>query len=221
MRNPRCRCSARHQFGAGVQRPVARDGRIRQRTGRHVEDLEDLDAVTFLSRSMPGCSIPGAATTLTANYSFTGTISSVRLGTTLEISSSSACNTLFERATLENVQIRRWPLRIEKIEYFISSHRSLPPFMTETSEVKLHFLDYWKVIKQRAGLITLVFLLVMVTAGITTYFMPRKYLAKVTMEIRSDDYKLTPISRGAGGHTIRNSSPRSSRFCGSRRFRSR
>ncbi len=70
--------------------------------------------------------------------------------------------------------------------------------MTETSEVKLHFLDYWKVIKQRAGLITLVFLLVMVTAGITTYFMPRKYLAKVTMEIRSDDYKLTPMFEGRG-----------------------
>ncbi len=61
--------------------------------------------------------------------------------------------------------------------------------MIETSEVKLHFLDYWRVVRVRAGLITLVFLLVMITAGVTTYFLPRQYLAKVSMEVSPDNNK--------------------------------
>ena len=44
--------------------------------------------------------------------------------------------------------------------------------MNDASEVKLHFLDYWRIIKLRAGLIVLAFLLVMVTGGVTTYFVP-------------------------------------------------
>ena len=68
--------------------------------------------------------------------------------------------------------------------------------MIESGEVKLHFLDYWRVIKMRAGLIVLVFLLVMVTAGVTTYFLPRRYLAKVTMEVKPDDSGRTVTGRG-------------------------
>ena len=51
--------------------------------------------------------------------------------------------------------------------------------MNDTNEVKLHFLDYWRTIKMRMGLILLTFFLVMVTAGVTTYFMPREYFSKV------------------------------------------
>jgi capsular exopolysaccharide synthesis family protein len=58
--------------------------------------------------------------------------------------------------------------------------------MNDASEVKLHFLDYWRIIKLRAGLIVLAFLLVMVTGGVTTYFVPRQYYAKVTMEVKPD-----------------------------------
>lgn len=58
--------------------------------------------------------------------------------------------------------------------------------MNDASEVKLHFLDYWRIIKARAGLIVLAFLLVMVTAGVTTYFLPRQYYSKVTMEVKPD-----------------------------------
>jgi len=58
--------------------------------------------------------------------------------------------------------------------------------MNDTSEVKLHFLDYWRVIKMRLGLIMLAFFLVMVTAGVTTYFLPREYFAKVSMEVKPD-----------------------------------
>jgi capsular exopolysaccharide synthesis family protein len=59
--------------------------------------------------------------------------------------------------------------------------------MNDTSEVKLHFLDYWRVIKLRMGLILLTFFLVMVTAGVTTYFLPKEFLSKVTMEVKTDN----------------------------------
>jgi capsular exopolysaccharide synthesis family protein len=59
--------------------------------------------------------------------------------------------------------------------------------MNDSSEVKLHFLDYWRVIRVRSGIVLLTFLLVMVTASITTYFLPREYLSKVTMEVKPDN----------------------------------
>ena len=59
--------------------------------------------------------------------------------------------------------------------------------MNDASEVKLHFLDYWRTIRLRAGLIALAFLLVMITAGVTVYFLPRQYLSKVTMEVKQDN----------------------------------
>ena len=58
--------------------------------------------------------------------------------------------------------------------------------MAETGEVQLHFLDYWRVVKNRWGIITLTFLLVVVTAYVTTYFLPRKYTSTVTLEVKSD-----------------------------------
>jgi succinoglycan biosynthesis transport protein ExoP len=59
--------------------------------------------------------------------------------------------------------------------------------MNDSNEVKLHFLDYWRVIKLRMGLILLTFFLVMVTAGVTTYFLPKQYFSKVTMEVKMDN----------------------------------
>lgn len=61
--------------------------------------------------------------------------------------------------------------------------------MADTGEVQLHFLDYWRVVKNRWGIITLTFLLVVVTAYITSYFVPRQYFSKVTLEVKPDDYR--------------------------------
>ena len=47
--------------------------------------------------------------------------------------------------------------------------------MTDSTEAKLHFLDYWRVVKLRLGLILLTFFLVMVTAGVYVFFIPRQY----------------------------------------------
>ncbi len=73
--------------------------------------------------------------------------------------------------------------------------------MIENSEVKLHFLDYWRVVRVRAGLITLVFLLVMTTAGVVTYFLPRLYLAKVSMEVSPDSSKPLEVFGTASVHS--------------------
>lgn len=57
--------------------------------------------------------------------------------------------------------------------------------MAETEEVKLHFLDYWRVIRVRWVIILLAFLLVLITAAVVTYFQPREYQSSVFIEVRS------------------------------------
>ena len=57
--------------------------------------------------------------------------------------------------------------------------------MAQTDEGKLHFLDYWRVIRVRWILILLAFMLVLVTAAIVTYFQPREYQSSVFIEVRS------------------------------------
>lgn len=57
--------------------------------------------------------------------------------------------------------------------------------MEQTGEVKLHFLDYWRVIRVRWILILLAFLLVVITAAVVTYFQPREYQSSVFVEVRS------------------------------------
>src|SRR5271154_849407 len=74
--------------------------------------------------------------------------------------------------------------------------------MNDANEVKLHFLDYWRVIRLRMGLILLTFFLVMVTAGVTTYFLPKEFVSKVTMEVKQD-YS-GPVKTFGGGD-LRNS----------------
>lgn len=58
--------------------------------------------------------------------------------------------------------------------------------MTESSEAKLHFLDYWRVIKLRLGLILLTLFLVLATAGVWVYFLPRQWYSYVSIEIKPD-----------------------------------
>ena len=57
--------------------------------------------------------------------------------------------------------------------------------MPQTDEVKLHFLDYWRVVRVRWVLILLSFLLVLITAAIVTYFQPREYQASNFVEVKS------------------------------------
>ncbi len=57
--------------------------------------------------------------------------------------------------------------------------------MAQPDEVKLHFLDYWRVIRIRWRLVLLAFLAVLITAAIVTYFQPREYQSSVFMEVKS------------------------------------
>ena len=57
--------------------------------------------------------------------------------------------------------------------------------MAQTEEVKLHFLDYWRVIRVRWVLILLAFLLVLITAAVVTYFQPREYQASCFVQVKS------------------------------------
>src|SRR3954447_13591959 len=57
--------------------------------------------------------------------------------------------------------------------------------MAHPEEAKLHFLDYWRVIRVRWVLILLAFFLVLLTAAIVTYFQPREYQSSVFVEVKS------------------------------------
>ena len=57
----------------------------------------------------------------------------------------------------------------------------------DTGEINLHMLDYWRVIRVRLPLIILVFLLVVITAGVATYLTPRQYQSSVTMQVKEDN----------------------------------
>ena len=66
-------------------------------------------------------------------------------------------------------------------------------------EAKLHFLDYWRVIRLRLPIIILAFLLVVVTAGVTTYFLPRQYESNVIIEVEQNEQKIRILSEGYQG----------------------
>lgn len=68
----------------------------------------------------------------------------------------------------------------------------------ESGELKLHFLDYWRVIRVRLPLIVLVFLLVVITAAVVTHFMPKQYASAVTMQIKQQDTVLPVFNERAG-----------------------
>ena len=68
--------------------------------------------------------------------------------------------------------------------------------MSDNSEIKLHFLDYWRVIRVRSGIVFLAFLLVVITASVTTYFMPKQYQSAVMMEIQPDTANMAVFRPG-------------------------
>lgn len=69
---------------------------------------------------------------------------------------------------------------------------------TDSGELKLHFLDYWRVIRVRLPLIILVFLLVVLTSAIVTYFMPKEYASTVTMQVKQNDTFMPVFDRQSG-----------------------
>jgi succinoglycan biosynthesis transport protein ExoP len=57
----------------------------------------------------------------------------------------------------------------------------------ESPEIKLHFLDYWRVIRLRRSLILMVFFLCLVTSTLLTIWLPKQYASTVQIEVQKDD----------------------------------
>ena len=66
------------------------------------------------------------------------------------------------------------------------------------NDAKLHFLDYWRVIRVRFGIVLLSFLLVVATAAVVTYFMPKKYQSTALVELRPEASDIQPFSHQTG-----------------------
>lgn len=69
-----------------------------------------------------------------------------------------------------------------------------------TSDSKLHFLDYWRIIRLRKEIIAVVFLLVLITVGAVTYWMTPSYVSTVFMRVEKDTPDVTLLGMmGAAG----------------------
>src|ERR1051325_7985555 len=53
-------------------------------------------------------------------------------------------------------------------------------------EAKLHFLDYWRIIRIRKTVILAVFLLVVITATIVTFILPESYSSMARIKVERD-----------------------------------
>ena len=60
------------------------------------------------------------------------------------------------------------------------------PKPSEAPESKLHFLDYWRIIRVRKAVIIAVFILVSTTATVITFFQTKAYSSKVRISVEKD-----------------------------------
>src|SRR5688500_19776900 len=62
-------------------------------------------------------------------------------------------------------------------------------------EVKLHFLDYWRIIRIRKTVILAVFLLVTITTTVVTFILPKTYASTVRIKVEKDAPDLEGLSQ--------------------------
>ena len=62
--------------------------------------------------------------------------------------------------------------------------------MPEQSEIKLHALDYWQVLRNRFPVIMLIFFLVFMTALVIAYLRPSEYLGRVQLQVQREANEL-------------------------------
>lgn len=75
-----------------------------------------------------------------------------------------------------------------------------PSTNQQTEDNQLHFLDYWRIIRLRKGIIFLNFIVVVLAATFLTYLMPKQYKSTVRMEVRKDAGDVPEL----GQATVRN-----------------
>src|SRR5207302_9329303 len=71
-------------------------------------------------------------------------------------------------------------------------------------ETKLHFLDYWRIIRIRKTVILAVFLLVVITATLVTFILPESFSSTAKIKIERDAPDVPGI---AGGIQMNNYDP--------------
>jgi capsular exopolysaccharide synthesis family protein len=64
-------------------------------------------------------------------------------------------------------------------------------------DAKLHFLDYWRIIRIRKTVILAVFLLVVLTTTAVTFILPETYSSTVRIEVGKDTTDIAPLLYGA------------------------
>src|SRR5215831_628985 len=82
--------------------------------------------------------------------------------------------------------------------------RTQPP-----QETKLHFLDYWRIIRIRKTVILAVFLLVVITATLVTFILPQSYGSHCRIKVENDKTDIPfaqdrPMSAGYDPYFIQN-----------------
>jgi capsular exopolysaccharide synthesis family protein len=63
-------------------------------------------------------------------------------------------------------------------------------------ETKLHFLDYWRIIRIRKTVILAVFLLVVITATLVTFILPESYSSTARIKVQHDQSDIQALMQG-------------------------
>jgi len=63
-----------------------------------------------------------------------------------------------------------------------------------TQDSKLHFLDYWRIIRVRKTVILAVFLLVVITATLVTFILPESYASTARIKVERDTTDVSPLA---------------------------
>ena len=74
-----------------------------------------------------------------------------------------------------------------------------PLKVTPPQETKLHFLDYWRIIRIRKTIILAVFLLVVITATLVTFILPESYSSTTRIKIERDQSDISGFAERGGG----------------------
>ncbi len=74
-----------------------------------------------------------------------------------------------------------------------------PLKVSPPQETKLHFLDYWRIIRIRKTVILAVFLLVVITATLVTFILPESFSSTARIKIERDQSDITGMTAERGG----------------------
>ena len=73
---------------------------------------------------------------------------------------------------------------------------------TPQQETKLHFLDYWRIIRIRKTIILAVFLLVVITATLVTFILPESYASSARIKIERDQSDISGMYERGGNMPV-------------------